>query len=538
MPTAPSSSGARDFATAINHWRDIMGSARVLEPGPRHTANLLGLSRDIVVVLLPKDQGEIRAVVRVAGEHRVPLYPVSTGRNWGYGSSVPVRDGCAVVDLSLMTQISDFDPELGLVTVQPGVTQQMLSDFLDLRGAELLTPVTGAGPHASLLGNALERGFGIVPIDDHFASLMRIEAILADGSIYRSAFAELGASDIDRAFKWDVGPYLDGIFTQGNFGIVTEGTIQLRRRPAKVFGIFCALKSDQRFDTVVTTVREVMRDLGTNLGAINLMESRRMLSMVAPYPHDRVSSGQVMDDVLVSALSHVYGLTPWSLVGAVYAEPTVAAAVKREIRRRLRPMAHRLLLLDRSKLDVLKAMLRWLPGKRGHRLRKMGSRLDDALSNFEGRPSTIALPLTSWRHGSDGEVDPVDLPRSAGGLMWYAPIVPMKADATSCLVDYVRRICGQHGMEPLITLSTHGWQCFCATIPILFDRHDPADTARARACRSALLAEGRRHGFLPYRTSVDQMHGLVPDGPRTRLLDGLRQAIDPHGLIAPGRYQH
>ena len=33
-------------------------------------------------------------MVAIAIEHRIPLYPFSTGKNWGLGSKLPVVDGC------------------------------------------------------------------------------------------------------------------------------------------------------------------------------------------------------------------------------------------------------------------------------------------------------------------------------------------------------------------------------------------------------------------------------------------------------------
>jgi len=42
----------------------------------------------------------VQAVVRIANEHSIPLYPISTGRNLGYGGSAPVLSGSVVLDPS------------------------------------------------------------------------------------------------------------------------------------------------------------------------------------------------------------------------------------------------------------------------------------------------------------------------------------------------------------------------------------------------------------------------------------------------------
>ena len=79
----------------------------------------------------------------------------------------------------------------------------------------------------------LERGYGITPYADHFAAVTALEAVLPDGRIYRSALSELGGATVDRAYKWGIGPYIDGLFAQGNFAVVTNMTIALAPRPVR-----------------------------------------------------------------------------------------------------------------------------------------------------------------------------------------------------------------------------------------------------------------------------------------------------------------
>ena len=74
--------------------------------------------------------------------------------------------------------------------------------------------MTGAGPTCSLVGNALERGYGITPYTDHFAAVTDIEAVLPDGSVYRTALREIAGDELARLFKWGIGPHTAGLFAQ------------------------------------------------------------------------------------------------------------------------------------------------------------------------------------------------------------------------------------------------------------------------------------------------------------------------------------
>ena len=84
-------------------------------------------------------------------------------------------------NLSELKDIKHYDDEVGSITVEPGVTQQSLYDFLENHGSKHMVPTTGAGPSASILGNACERGYGITPETDHFNAIYEMEIILPSG---------------------------------------------------------------------------------------------------------------------------------------------------------------------------------------------------------------------------------------------------------------------------------------------------------------------------------------------------------------------
>ena len=251
-----------DLDTAIAEWRACLGEQRVVTgAAAQNTYGICttGIKREIPAALRPTSAQDIRSIFHVARRYGIPLYPISTGHNWGYGTALPAVDGCVVLDLSGLNRIVDMDPVLGLVTVEPGVTQQDLFDHLERERLPFLVPTTGAGPDCSLVGNALERGYGITPYADHFGAVTAIEAILPDGRTYRSGLAELGGEAVDRAFKWGIGPYLDGLFAQGNFGIVTRMTIGLAPRPERIVAFLFAIREDEGLEAAVDGVQQVLR---------------------------------------------------------------------------------------------------------------------------------------------------------------------------------------------------------------------------------------------------------------------------------------
>ncbi len=526
---------------AMREWRARIGRSAVLEAASaqqRYGVCTTGVERAIPAALLPSRVGDVVAIVDIARRHGMALYPISTGHNWGYGSAVPATDGCVVLDLSGLDRIIDMDAELGLVTVEPGVTQQGLRDYLGRNGLPFLVPVTGAGPDCSLLGNALERGYGITPHADHFAAVTALEAVLPDGRTYRSALSELGGDLVDRAFKWGIGPYLDGLFAQGNFAIVTQMTIALAPRPERIEGFFFGIEQDAGLEAAVLGVRQVLRSLGGVTGSINLMNSRRMLAMTVPYPSDRVGDGEILPSAVVAALAGRHRVMAWTGLGALYGKTEVVEAAHRAIRAILKPAVSRIAFYTPRFSSALNRLLSRVPHFSHGRMANRARTLDAAMQLIAGKPSQVALPLAYWRSATpphpSGALDPA---RDGCGLIWYSPLVPMKSDSVRRYVEMIHDVCPRHGIEPLITLTSLSDRCFDSSVPLLFDRRDANQTARARSCYRALFEAGRREGLLPYRVGIQAMDWITrSDAPYWDLVAAIKSAIDPGGLVAPGRY--
>ena len=122
-------------------------------------------TQHVPALLRPGSRAELQACLAVARRFSIAVYPISSGNNWGYGSRVPVADGSVVIDLEAAPdRIVDFSEEMGWVTVEPGVTQQQLFDYLSSRKSRLWLDATGSTPESSIVGNTMERGFGHTPV--------------------------------------------------------------------------------------------------------------------------------------------------------------------------------------------------------------------------------------------------------------------------------------------------------------------------------------------------------------------------------------
>ncbi len=531
------------LASALEAWREALGHEQVLagERAAGYGASTLGVERRIPAVLRPLSTAQVAESVQVARRYGVPLYSVSRGHNWGYGDANPVTEDCVVVDLSGMTGIDDTDTaELGVITVEPGVTQGMLREHLDALGSDRLVPVHGGGPSCSIVGNALERGYGITPYADHFSAVTAVEVVLPDGEIYRSPLSDLGAPRVDRVFKWGVGPYLDGLFSQSGYGIVTRLTLALAPRPERIEVFSFSVRSPEEVAEAAEAVRDILREVGGVTGSVNLMNDRRVLSMMRSDLADQATQDGIVPQQAIDELARSSRTGAWTGFGAMYGTKPVVKAARRMIRKRLRGVGRGLVFITPDRIAQIRSLLAHLPRRGGKGLWNYVDTVHKSLAIVTGAPSEVALPLAYWKGGT--RPDPasgqaLDPGRDGCGLIWYSPLVPMVPEITREFASRVHRVCSEHGIEPLITLTSLSERCFDSTIPLLFDPDDADERDRAHACYEALLEAGREIGCVPYRAGIEHMDRFVgPDTPSGRLNASLKAGLDPDHIIAPGRY--
>jgi 4-cresol dehydrogenase (hydroxylating) flavoprotein subunit len=526
---------------AIDEWRRVVDEASLLQSKDAQQAygvDASGVTRRIAAALRIADSSQVAEVMRIAHKHKMPVYPISTGRNWGYGTSLPVRDDCVIIDLSGLKKILHFDAELGVVTVEPGVTQGMLAEFLASGGHPYLVPVTGAGPQCSLVGNALERGYGITPHTDHFGAVTDLEAVLADGTIYRTALREVAGDDLARLFKWGIGSYSAGLFSQSGFGIVMRMSIVLARRPECIKACFFSLKNDALLEVATERVRAVLGMLPGTVGGINLMNRHRVLAMSASYPQDRLGADGLIPPEVMEELGRQYQVFPWTGLGTFYGTKRVIAAAQKEIKAALSGVASRIFFLSAQNALTLSKVANLVPGIVGRRVGSTADTLAKGLELVNGWPNETALPLAYWRNPARPRGAWRDPSRDGCGLIWYAPLVPMRPSAVRAYVDMVTRVTRENAIEPLITFTSISDKLFDSTVPLIFDRNDSQALSAATRCYETLLTEGRRLGFFPYRVGVNTMKTLSEmQSASAAFHTRLRKSVDPDDLIAPGRYQ-
>ena len=531
----PSYSFGDLFEVALDKWRDIIGPDNVVTSidslAAAGTATF-STEHAVKAILRPGSREEVQQCARIANDSKIPIYPVSTGKNWGYGSKAPPADAC-VIELHRLNRILDFNENLAYVTIEPGVTQIQLYDFLQTRKAKLWIDATGTSPDASIIGNTLERGFGHTPYGDHFANVCGMEVILADGEVADTGFSRFPGATAGPLYRWGVGPSLDGLFSQSNLGIVTRMTIWLMPAPEYFQAFFFRCDRDADLPGLLDALRPLRMD-GTLRSAMHIANDYKVVSAVQRYPWEEMGGATPLRPDLLAALRKKLNCGVWNGSGGLYGTKAQVAEARRLIRKALRGRVKKLQFLDDSKLDLAARFAKPYSAVTGWDLSRALKLVRPVFGLMQGIPTSQPLESCYWRKKRLPEK--MDIDRDGCGLLWCAPIAPLEGIHAVAIAKIAYRVLPAHGFEPMISLTLLTERTIGCVISISYDRDLAGEDEKALLCYQQLLRELNADGYFPYRLgiqSMDQMHGA--SGYNT-VLRRLKQALDPNGIISPGRY--
>lgn len=511
-----------------------------IQKNSRPTINCTDIHRTSAGVFKPKSKDDVVAFVKEAKQKKFKLHPVSTGKNWGYGSSTPYENDTWILDLSEMNNILSYDPEMHVVRIQPGVTQEILYKFLARYGHQHLVPTTGAGGSVSLLGNSLERGYGLTPWTDHFLSITSLEAVLPSGEIHRSSFAEMGADRTSDVYKWGIGPYVDGLFSQGDLGIVTEASLLLQPRPENISLFYIPLQNSDEKDLAVSLIKQLLQNYGSLIGGFNFLNDLRLVSMLTQCPPDQIASGTALTLEQVQALRNRFGITSWTLIGTFYGTAQVAKIFKKDVRNLFKNHKKKALFFDEKKQRRIHKLFENIPYIKKTALYTRWQAVTKSYNLISGKPSNVAHQLTNWRNPAPAQ--PAEFEKGFNpdlqnaGLIWYAPVICLKPDDLNASESLINSICRKYNFDPLITFTVTNPRYTIATLALVFNRQNPNESNRAHACYQELYSKGKDIGIIPYRYGILHLNakGSNELGP---VYAKIKQALDPEGMLSPGRFK-
>jgi len=505
------------------------------------TENATGKSRSVISIHHPDKIEDIQALVTQARVTGIPLYPYSTGFNWGYGSRSPVSEGCVLVDLSRMNRILNANAisrDHPVAIIEPGVTQIQLYEFLKKHAPELKFNVTGSGKESSIIGNSLDRGVGY--LGPRKNDLFGLEIVTGTGEILHTGFRRLGASSpLASTHPFGLGPILDGLFFQSNFGIVTSACLKLYPRSPVEIAVSINLYKDDNFPEFIQELIR-LRQEGTITSVTHIgnpIRARATLAYgITRYLENECSlNREVALEEANKALKVIIAEGWTGLVGVAGTAAQVKAVVK-EIRGRMQRFGKIRIVTDKLLASGYKIThaLRHFSGIRAYAAAISAMRPLHGLTL--GIPTDIAVENLLWQF-NHSTTHATELDQSRCGLLFISPALPPDGVTVSRIIEDLEAIAKTYDHVLYLTVNIETETSVVAIINLLFDRSIPEETRRAHDCASALLEYLHNKKLEVYRARADMMNEITAvDSDYWKKIFALKQIFDPDNIIAPQRY--
>jgi hypothetical protein len=344
------------------------------------------------------------------------------------------------------------------------------------------------------------------PYGDHWAVHSGLEVVLPTGEVIRTGMGALPGNNTWQTFPYGFGPVSDGLFSQSNFGIVTKMGMALMPAPPDHESFMYTFEREEDLPQLIDIIRPLR--IGNILE--NVAQLRTAVQALAvtgrPKTDFYKGPGRIPRDVIEAEASKLpIGKCAWVYYGMSYGPKHIR----------------------QYKLDIIDAEFKKVPGAR---------RID---------PSTIPKDNYFWSRDkiAAGEPDLEELlwcnwvPN--GSHIAFSPVSPIRGKDATALCEIANRRQDQHGVEI--------FQAFCVglremhlIVEIVFDKHSPSACEAALACMRGMVDDAAKLGYGEYRTHLalmDQVAGTYNwnDGALMKFNERLKDALDPNGILAPGK---
>ena len=482
----------------------VLTDQKVLE---KYSVNMLSVDNILpAAVVKPANVEEIQAILKIANEYKVPIWSLSCGQNHGYGIRCAAKPGMIILELSRMNKILEVNTDLAYALVEPGVTFAQLYQYLQDNDIPLWMDVPSASPNASYLGNITERGAGYTPLGEKFLFSCGMEVVLANGDVLRTGTGTLPNTQTWQIFKWGYGPYLDGLFTSSNFGIVTKVGFWLMPKPPAYEPLAVVMDEPDAVYKAVEVLRPLKLAMVIPNGAcvthirkaLGLTgcwgESKAILDTVGPRFE---YSPEVLED-----LKKRYSLGAWNFAGALYGLPETVQTYRKIVEQALTSAIPSCRFLDASEQA---ASPYWKAREQAMR--------GEPISGFN---------MASWV----GKV----------GALWISPVAPVTNEHVERQIKIAEETYGKYGFNYSAELILGTGRDLHHIIWLMFDRNNIEERQRADQCVKEMYDRYCEVGYLPYRTSISTGDHLMKKlGNFRDVCYDLKRVFDPNNILSPGK---
>jgi len=430
-----------------------------------------------------------------------------------------------------MNRILEVNEESAYALVEPGVSYFDLYRYIQEKGLKLWVDVPDPG-WGSPVGNALDRGGGYLMAQyrNHFDSHCGMEVVLANGEIIRTGMGAMPGAKTWQEYKSGFGPWVDGIFSQSNFGVVTKMGFWLMPEPEAYLSGTVMLSRHADLIPMVkilnylenTRVTNGMPDLGSPLLQIPMIAEIDVFNRGdGPPPPDAELAGLLAkSDAGYSPELEQYalkkGISYWSCKLSFYGAPKANEANW---------------AFAKEKFSAISGA-RFVEGE-SYELPLTPDQREKVHKPQFGIPS-----LTMFSIGARSPVNPTP----TNGHMWFSPIIPRTGEAIIEANRVFNEAAKEFGIPALaFSLPSCYWErafIFIFAFPVT---RDVETNKKNRAAFKKLVQRAAEHGWGEYRTAPAYQDTIMNtygynNHSLLRFHETLKDAVDPNGILSAGRY--
>ena len=511
----PPEISARSLERAVQAFREVVGSEHVLTDPDQmrefrdpfwHGA---WDEYEAGAVVQPASVEEVQAIVRLANEHRVPLWTTSQGRNNGYGGLVAPGPWIRGDEPRRMNRVLAIDEELGYAEVEPGVSWYDLYAAIQAGGHRLMLSCADLG-WGSVIGNTLDHGCTYLPYGVDMSAACGLEVVLANGELLRTGMGAMPGNRAWHTYKRGLGPTLDQLFMQSNYGIVTKMGVWLMPYPETYMPIWVRAWNDDDLAPLVDTLRRLSLD-----DTIRMVPQICNTLIYASFMTRRTQwwdgDGPIPVEI-IDRIARELEVGRWMMRAALYGDEAV--------------VDHR--------FAKVKAAFEQIPGVEvwGTKTTPENAKnLEHPAERIQaGVPDLEMNFMTGWYGGEE-----------SGGHVGFSPVAPLTGRDALTMRDLMRGLIeGSANLDYLGALLMINARSFIHVTMVLFDTANEQQVRGAYDTSKLLVREAAKHGYGEYRAHLDFMDVAADqysfgDHAYRRFTETIKDAVDPNGILAPGK---
>lgn len=403
----------------------------------------------------------------------------------------------------------EVNGEFGYVVVEPGARWFDIHEAIRASGHRYMLSIPDLG-WGGAVGNALDNGISYLPIGKNEQPICGMEVVLADGSLLRTGTGAVPGSQTWHLHRRGLGPTLDPLFTQSNFGIVTRMGMWLMPLPE----VFVSLQMKLWNKTDIGPAVDIIRDLrlkGTLDGVPTLGTSLTVAAM-ATQRKNWTDDPTPIGDELREHIGREMGIGYWTGRLGLWGDEDIVDLNLAKVRRAFEAVPGAEIVAKKYTAEQL-----WSGDVPEH---------DQVQA---GIPNMFTSNFMNWYSETNG-------------AHWsVSPIVPLNGESFVEVSELLRTAIEAAGFDYFDGCMVNSDRSLAMVGTICFDRDNPEHVKNVREVAHQLTAELGKRGFGEYRAHTDVMEAATAQynwngHAYRRFIERIKDAVDPQGILNPGRY--